>query len=70
MCTSFMQAELAAVLDLGVALDRIIYANPCKQISHLQYAASRGVDLLVFDNESELYKIKELYSLARYADYP
>ena len=64
-----LQAELTTVLDLGVAPDRIIYANPCKQISHLKYAASRGVDLLVFDSECELHKIKELYPSARYRDH-
>jgi ornithine decarboxylase len=28
-------AELAAVLDLGVARDRIIYAHPCKPPSQV-----------------------------------
>ncbi|KAI6646341.1 Ornithine decarboxylase [Oopsacas minuta] len=36
--------------------DSIIYANPCKQLSHIQYAKSRGVNLATFDNTCELYK--------------
>jgi len=46
------------VLDLGVAPSRIIYANPCKQTSFIQYAARHDVNLMTFDNETELYKIK------------
>ena len=30
------RAELQAVLDLGVSPDKIIYANPCKQSSHIK----------------------------------
>jgi len=37
---------------------KIIYANPCKEITHLQYAKSNDVDLLTFDSENELHKIK------------
>jgi len=42
------------VLDLGVATDRIIFANPCKMQSHVAYAASVGVNLTTFDSESEV----------------
>lgn len=38
--------------------ENIIYANPCKEITHIQFARSHDVDLLVFDSETELYKIK------------
>lgn len=30
------RAEMQSVLDLGVAPDKIIYANPCKQNSHIK----------------------------------
>lgn len=56
-----VQEELKKVLGLGVAAERIIYANPCKQSSHIKYAAKKGVHQMTFDNESELYKIKQLY---------
>ncbi len=36
----------------------IIYANPCKEITHIQFARSHDVDLLTFDSETELHKIK------------
>ena len=29
-------AEIQSVLDLGVPLDRVLYANPCKQMSHIK----------------------------------
>ena len=45
------------VLDLGVTPDRIAYANPIKQVSHIQYAAHMGVELITFDCEEELLKI-------------
>ncbi|EPQ08910.1 Ornithine decarboxylase 2, partial [Myotis brandtii] len=48
------QVELEQVLGLGVAPSRIIYAHPCKPVSHLQYAARHGVQLLTFDSEDEL----------------
>jgi len=34
----------------------IIYANPCKAKSHIQYAVSRGVTLMTFDNVDEVAK--------------
>ncbi|ELT89638.1 hypothetical protein CAPTEDRAFT_86930, partial [Capitella teleta] len=40
------KGEIAMVKDLGVASDRIIYANPCKQKSHIKYAKDQGVMLM------------------------
>eukprot|EP01134_Creolimax_fragrantissima_P006005 CFRG6005T1 len=57
--------EIKQAIDLGVSPDRIIYANPCKATSHILYAKSVGVDLMTFDNEDELAKIKEHYPNAR-----
>ena len=54
------------MLDIGVAPRRIIYANPCKQISHLQYAATKGVDMMTFDSELELHKVKRDFPSAKY----
>ncbi len=56
---------MKGVLDHGVSPDRIIYANPLKQISHLQFAAKMGVDCMTFDTEGELRKIKEHYPSAK-----
>jgi ornithine decarboxylase len=51
------QAEIDAVLGLGVSPSHIVYANPIKQPSHLRFAAQRGVGLTVFDGEAELHKL-------------
>lgn len=53
------------VLDLGVPPELVIYANPCKQISHITYAAKRGVKLMTFDNELELHKVKKHFPTAK-----
>ena len=53
------------VLGLNVAPDRIVYANPCKQLSHIRYAAKTNVQLMTFDNESELQKIKNAFPNAK-----
>ncbi|MCL4137594.1 UNVERIFIED_CONTAM: hypothetical protein GTU68_021673 [Idotea baltica] len=53
------------VTDLGVDPSRIIYAHPCKPASHLRQAVSLGVDLMTFDNETELSKVKDLMPSAK-----
>ncbi|CAM6044744.1 unnamed protein product [Sphagnum compactum] len=52
------KAEIAQVLDLGVSTERIVFANPCKIQSHVAYAASVGVNIMTFDSESEVQKVK------------
>lgn len=47
------------VLLQGVSPERIIFANPCKKVSDLEYAQKTGVRKVTFDNEAELYKIRE-----------
>lgn len=59
------KGEIQKVLNLHVSPDRIIYANPCKQQSMLKYAAKNKVATMTFDNEAELYKIKNIYPNAR-----
>ena len=53
------------MLELGVETDRIIFANPAKQVSHIRYASSVNVRAMTFDNESELYKVKEHHPTAK-----
>ncbi|XP_013783566.1 ornithine decarboxylase-like [Limulus polyphemus] len=57
--------EIQSVLGIGVDASRIIYGNPCKTRSFIKHAAAVGIDLLTFDNESELYKIKALHPAAQ-----
>jgi ornithine decarboxylase len=57
--------EIDAVLKSGASSSSIIYANPCKASSFITYAASMGIDVMTFDNELELHKIKKLFPQAR-----
>jgi ornithine decarboxylase len=57
--------EISKVINLGATPERIIFANPCKMISHIKYARAHDVDLVVFDDVNELYKIKMFHSDAR-----
>jgi len=58
------RAEIQTVLDLGVSSRRIIYANPCKQPSHLRFAKDVGVALTVADSEAELHKTAAVHPRA------
>jgi ornithine decarboxylase len=46
---------------MGVAPERIIYAQPCKTNSYVRYVAQQGVRQMTFDNADELHKIAKLY---------
>jgi len=52
------EREIEQIHDLVKDGSRILYANPCKPISHLQYAKQKGVQHMTFDSEEELYKVK------------
>jgi diaminopimelate decarboxylase len=59
--------EIDLILDNGLATpERIIYANPCKTRNFVKHAYARGVDMMTFDNEEELIKVKESHPQARY----
>lgn len=47
---------------------RIIYAHPCKPISHIKQFRDAGVQLTVVDNEDELTKLKAHWPEARVSD--
>lgn len=57
--------EIQKILSLGVEPSRIIYANPCKQASMIKYAAKNNVEMMTFDSEAELQKIKCLFPDAK-----
>ena len=57
-CASKREIELALE---NTRSENIIYANPCKQTSHIQYAKTCRVLKMTFDNEDELLKIKKVY---------
>ncbi|PHT26804.1 Ornithine decarboxylase [Capsicum baccatum] len=57
--------EIDTVLSLGICPNRIIFANPCKAISHIKHAAAVGVNLATFDSELEVDKIKKWHPHCR-----
>ncbi|XP_045604602.1 ornithine decarboxylase [Procambarus clarkii] len=59
------KAEMQKVLQAGVEPSRIIYAHPCKPVSHLRQASKFNIPLMTFDNETELHKVKAYYPSAQ-----
>ncbi|CAG2180458.1 unnamed protein product, partial [Oppiella nova] len=55
------KGEIERILSIGVPANRIIYANTCKSCSYIQYAEEVGVNQMTFDNEHELYKVRQLH---------
>lgn len=60
------QTEIQLVQSLGVDPSRIIYANPCKQVSQIKYASAHGVQMMTFDSEMELMKVARSHNNAKY----
>ena len=52
------ETEIKAIIEITKDPTRIIFANPCKMSSQIRYARANDVDLMTFDCEEELYKIK------------
>ncbi len=50
--------EIASVMNVTDDAKRIIFANPCKMSNQIKYARANDVDLMTFDSDHELYKIK------------
>lgn len=59
------KTEINKVLSLNVSTEKIIFANPAKPNSHIRHAAAVGVEIMTFDSEIELHKIKQLYPGAK-----
>ncbi|KAF8777187.1 Ornithine decarboxylase-like protein [Argiope bruennichi] len=59
------KAEMETIVNVDVPADRIIYANTIKGFSHLRRAAELKIELMTFDCEEELLKIKEFYPSAK-----
>lgn len=60
--------ELDIVLSACPHIDcskRIIFAHPCKQISHIKHFKDRSVELTVADNENEMIKLKNFWPNAK-----
>lgn len=50
--------EIASVVSITQDPSRIIFANPCKMSNQIKYARANDVDVMTFDCDHELYKIK------------
>lgn len=59
------KTEIQLVQSLGVEPHRIIYANPCKQVSQIKYASAHGVQMMTFDSEVELMKVARCHDNAK-----
>lgn len=57
--------EMNRVLEITHDPSRIIFANPCKMVSHMWYANVNNVDMMTFDCKDELHKIRAHYPHAR-----
>jgi len=57
--------EIAKVLSVGNSPENIIYANPCKEMTSISFARNKDVDMLTFDCENELDKIKPYHAHAK-----
>lgn len=52
--------EIKQILNLGINHNRIIYANPYKSKSDIEYASDNNIPVTVVDSIEELNKIKEI----------
>jgi len=52
------ETEIKSIVEITKDPSRIIFANPCKMSTQIRYARANDVDLMTFDCEEELYKIK------------
>ncbi|KAK7807515.1 hypothetical protein U0070_001318 [Myodes glareolus] len=59
------KTEIQLVQGLWVPPERIIYANPCKQVSQIKYAASSGVQMMTLDSEIELMTVTRAHPKAK-----
>ncbi|XP_055623592.1 ornithine decarboxylase 1-like [Toxorhynchites rutilus septentrionalis] len=53
--------EIEKIIDLGADPSRIIFAHTTKSISSITFAKQCGIELLTFDGEIELDKIKQFH---------
>jgi len=57
--------EIINVTEKDISSSKIIYANPVKDSHFIKFARSQDVDLMTFDSETELYKIKLYHPYAK-----
>lgn len=50
--------EIQQTLSITNDSSRVLYANPCKPVGHIEYARRMNIETMTFDCEEELMKIK------------
>jgi len=55
-CSS--KQEIINCTELNIPSQKLLYDNPIKDSHYIKFARSQDVDFMMFDNETELYKIK------------
>mmetsp|Transcript_14601 Transcript_14601/g.57325 ORF Transcript_14601/g.57325 Transcript_14601/m.57325 type:complete len:512 (-) Transcript_14601:74-1609(-) len=53
--------EMKLALSLGVNPEDLIFANPCKNPTHISFAKKHDVRMMTFDNMGELDKVAKLF---------
>jgi ornithine decarboxylase len=59
------ETEIKTIIEITEDPSRIVFANPCKMSSQIRYARANDVDMMTFDCEEELYKIKLYHPYAK-----
>jgi len=59
------EAEIKTVVEITEDPTRVVFANPIKMPSQIRYARANDVDLMTFDSEEELYKVKLFHPQAK-----
>jgi len=59
------KTEISIVRELDVDPDKIIFANPVKEIASITFAESQGISKMTFDSEDELKKISIYHPYAK-----
>lgn len=52
------KVEISMVKEFGIDSNKIIFANPVKEINHITFANQKNIKKMTFDSEDELLKIK------------
>lgn len=59
------KTEICLIREFGVDSNKIIFANPVKEINSITFAQSEGIDKMTFDSEDELKKISVYHPHAK-----
>ncbi|MHB1909805.1 MAG: type III PLP-dependent enzyme [Nitrososphaerales archaeon] len=55
------KGEISLIRSLGIPSEKMLFANPIKDTSHIAKAQAEDVNLMTFDGEDELLKIAQLH---------